>query len=321
MKVLITGAGGFVGQHLVDYLLDSGSEVVAVSRFPSARPVSCRWVLSPGTEAEWHRLLVSVTAVVHLAGLAHRAATRWDRKAHQQEMMKINFAATSELYQTASRCGVSRFLFLSSIAALTSRSVGQLGDDTPPWPISPYGISKLAADRAIEDGARNGGCPFTILRPPMIYGRGNSGNIAALTKLVKSGVPLPFRSLTNRRSFLYVGNLCDVVHRCLRSPAAANRRFLVSDGADVSTPELIRLIAASANVPCRLFSVPESVFRTIARFNPDGALAKLVGSLYLDIEPLKKALDWKPPFSVNEGLASALSAATPGPQCPPAPSS
>ena len=307
MNVLVTGAGGFIGGHLVEHLVKQGCTVTAVSRRPRMAGLRCRWLSTPQMDlsADWAPLLAGIDSVVHLAGLAHSRAAA-SSVVYQQRLQRINVDTTAALYRDSSRCGIGRFLFVSSIAALTSRSVGQLTAATPAKPSTPYGKSKLAAERAIEFGYPTWGCPYTILRPPVIYGRGNPANMHALMQLIRSGVPLPFRSLTNRRSILYVENLCDVIYRCLTTPAAANQTFLVSDGCDLSTPELICHIATAAKVPCRLFAFPEGILRFASRFNPDDSLAKLTGSLYLDIEPLKRSLSWTPLFSVSQGLARTL---------------
>jgi nucleoside-diphosphate-sugar epimerase len=264
--------------------------VVAVSRYQPAPAPNIEWKLAPELDGrtDWMPLLSGCGAVVHLAGVAHRRVT--DPNTYEAELQRVNVDATARLYAAACGAGIGRFIFVSSLAAVTSRSIGAVNARTPPCPTNPYGRS----------------IPLTVLRPPVIYGAGNPGNMERIFRLIHSGVPLPFGSLHNRRSFLYVGNLCDAVHRCLAAPTPVAGIYLLSDNRDLSTPELIQLIAEASGRRTRVWPFPASLWNLVARLQPDGTAAKLVGSLHLDVTPLINALIWSPPFTPEQGLRATL---------------
>jgi nucleoside-diphosphate-sugar epimerase len=306
MKILVTGANGFIGRHLVSTLAARGEEVVAVSRYQSTPAPGVEWRLAPelGGGTDWALLLNGCDAVVHLAGVAHRRVT--DGDAYAAELQRVNVDATARLYAAACGNGIKRFIFVSSLAAVTSRSIGLVDGATPARPTNPYGRSKLAAEQALAGREKEGGVPLIVLRPPVIYGVGNPGNMDRIFRLIRSGLPLPFGRLSNRRSFLYVGNLCDAVHKCLLAHSSIAGIYFVSDGRDLSTPELIKLIAGASGRRARLWPFPASLWSMVARFQPDGSAAKLVGSLHVDVAPLTNALKWSQPFTPEQGLRATL---------------
>lgn len=338
MKVLVTGASGFIGSHLLPVLAARGLEVVAASRTPIDSP-GANWRLAPqlGSGADWSRVLQGVDAVVHLAGYSH---IRGEGENEEILCRRINAEGTGKLVRQAGECGVQHFLFLSSCHAVAAESDEVISAETLPHPSSAYGRSKLAAEKAVREELEGTACRWTMLRPPLVYGADSNGNFSSLLKLVKAGVPLPLASVHNRRSFLYVENLIDVIAVCLGNPKAYGKVFLPSDGKDVSTPELIRAIArASASVEQgaggreqgasigeqrseagkptrnrllatryspRLFPFPESALKAMGRLPELGALQKLTSSLYVDGEPIRRELGWAPPFTMEEGLRRTL---------------
>ena len=339
LKILVTGASGFVGSHLLPVLATRGFEVVATSRTQVESP-GVRWRLAPelGLSADWSRALEGVDEVVHLAGYSQ---VRRGGKNEESLCSRVNTDGTRRLAQQAAESGVRHFVFVSSCHAVAAASEELITAGTEPHPSSAYGRSKLAAEKAVWEQLEGTECAWTILRPPAVYGPGNASNFSQLAKLVASGIPLPLTSAHNRRSFLYVENLVEVVALCLGNSQAFGKVFLPSDGEDVSTPELIRAIArASASVEqgaggreqgasigeqrseagkatrnrllatryCpRLFPFPESLLKVMGRLPGLGALRKLTSSLYVDSEPIRRDLGWTPPFTMAEGLRRTLS--------------
>ena len=341
MRVLVTGASGFVGRHLIRALRDAGHEVAACSRSRVEQP-GFFYIASPDLEpgADWAAALAGVDVVVHLAGLA--AVDGLGNSADLEgEYRKVNVEGTRALAKQAAKAGVKHFVFMSSLHAVAANSDERLSEQTEPHPVSAYGRSKLAAEKAIQEELRTSGCAWTILRPPLVYGPGNQANFGLLLKLVKTGTPLPLASVRNRRSFIYVENLVDLISKCLGNAKAFGKVYLPSDGEDVSTPELIRAIArANAGVEhgawsmehgdrgntrhafgrrsdlsplrsgsrhsARLFHFPPSLLEAAGRLPGLGALRKLTSSLYVDSEPLRRDLGWTPPFAMEEGLRRTL---------------
>ena len=254
MKILVTGASGFIGNFLLTALRDAGHEVRAASR-SRVELRGIDYVSAPelGPDADWSRALNGVDVVIHLAGRAHVPSKNADAET-EEVYFRINTEGTRALAEQAAAAGAKHFVFLSSCHAVAAESEVQITEKTQSNPLTAYGRSKLEAERAIREALANTACAWTILRPPLVYGKGNKANFGLLLKLVKSGIPLPLASVRNRRSFIYVENLVDVIVACLGNPKAFGKTYLPSDGEDVSTPELIRKIA-KANQSFQ-FSVP-----------------------------------------------------------------
>jgi len=338
LKVLVTGASGFIGSQLVPLLVSRGHQVVAASRTTVDGP-GINWRLAPelGSGADWSRALQDVDAVVHLAGHARIE----DETVNAESLCRrVNAEGTRKLARQAAQLGVRHFLFLSSVHAVAAESDAVISGATVPFPSSPYGRSKLAAEEALQQEFMGSACAWTILRPPAVYGRGQVSNFSQLAKLSASGLPLPLASVRNCRSFIYIENLVDVISTCLGNPKASGKIYLPSDGQDVSTPELIRRIAqANESVQCpvfgdsvgvnetrhtvgrggdlsavrfgsrhsaRLFPFPPSLLKAAGRLPGLGALHRLTSSLYVDSEPLRRDLGWIPPFRMEEGLRRTL---------------
>jgi nucleoside-diphosphate-sugar epimerase len=328
MRILVTGATGFIGGHSIPVLEARGHSLTLALRNPdvegrclgAGRHRGRRAVVvgEIDKQTDWREALQGADAVVHLAARAHVLDGEAD-EADEEAFMRINARGTAQLIDQAIDAGVGHFVLMSSIGAVTTASDMRVTLDTPCTPDTPYGQSKRAAERALIERATGSQMGWTILRPTLVYGPGNPGNMKRLIALVKRGVPLPLGAIQNRRSFTFVRNLVDVTAVVLSHPDAKGATFLVADGEDLSTPELIQKIALHAGVRAPLLSVPSPVIRGIARAAdawsaatgssvPFGttALRRLESSLYVDIEPLRARLDWTPPFGVDEGLRCML---------------
>lgn len=217
---------------------------------------------------------------------------------------RVNVDGTVKLARDAAARGVKRFVFLSSVKVHGERiSDRPFSEGDIAHPEDAYGISKWEAERALAQIGKDTGMEVVVLRAPLVYGPGVKANFLRLMRLVARGVPLPFASVTNLRSVLYVGNLVDAIIRSLEAPAAAGKTYLVSDGEDVSTPDLIRALAGALQVPARLFPCPVAVLRAAAAVLGRGEeMARLVGSLQVDSSRIRSELGWRPRYSLADGL-------------------
>jgi nucleoside-diphosphate-sugar epimerase len=305
--VLVTGASGFVGRHVVAALRAAGHSVRCAVRATArgrALPADIDRIEIPtiGAATDWTRALDGVGAVVHLAARAHVLEER--AADPLAAFLEVNTAGTLALARSAADAGVRRFLFLSSIKVNgESSGEGAFGADDVPAPVDPYGVSKWRAETGLADIARGSSLETTIVRPPLVYGPGVGANFLRLLRLVDRGLPLPVGGVRNARSLVSVWNLTDLLLRCLTSPHAANRTFMVSDGRDLSTAELVRMLAAALGKPARLVSVPPAALRLAARLTGQMAeYTRLCASLRVNMGATTSALDWSPPCTVEESL-------------------
>jgi nucleoside-diphosphate-sugar epimerase len=221
------------------------------------------------------------------------------------EFRHMNVAGTLNLASQAAAAGVRRFVYLSSIKVNgESTSLNRpFTSNNVPVPEDPYGISKHEAEQGLRQIEADTGMEVVILRPPLVYGPGVKGNFLRLMQAIDRRRPLPLGSIQNQRSLIYLGNLVDVIRLCLTHPKAAGKAFLVSDGDDVSTPELVRRIAAALGRRPFLLPVPVSWMRWAGRvLGKQAAVDRLLGSLCVDISPLREELGWTPPYTMQEGL-------------------
>jgi nucleoside-diphosphate-sugar epimerase len=221
------------------------------------------------------------------------------------ECRRVNVAGTLNLARQAAAAGVKRFIFLSSIKVNGEQTLpGQpFTEDDVPAPLDPYSTSKYEAEEGLRELARQTGMEVVIIRPPLVYGPGVKANFLNMMRWLHKRVPLPFASLNNRRSLVALDNLIDLIVVCLEHPAAANQTFLVSDGEDMSTTELLQRMAQALGRPARLMPIPASLLEAGAALLGRRDMAqRLCGSLQVDISKAKMLLGWNPPISVDEGL-------------------
>lgn len=307
MKVLVTGANGFVGRHLCPLLIDAGHQVVAAIRHDTAPglpdAVSCVSVgeLTPGTY--WRDALTGVDAIVHLAARTHVMV---DTAANPlMAYRRVNVEVTRRLVTEAAVLGVKRLVLMSSIKVNGEATHGRpFTADDAPAPQDPYGITKRDAESELMRGTEGTNTEPVVVRSPLVYGAGVKGNFLALMEAIAAGRVLPLGAIGNRRSLVYAGNLAGAIKCVLEHPDAAKRTFLVRDGEDLSTTALARRLAAALGVKARLLPVPAGLLRLAGRVTGRGpAMARLTGSLEIDDGPLRRDLGWQPGFSVDQGLA------------------
>jgi nucleoside-diphosphate-sugar epimerase len=315
--ILITGATGFVGRGLCSRLLAEGRDARCAVRQPSSTANSVV-VGDIGPDTDWGQALNGVDTVVHLAARVHiMEDTASDPLA---EFRRVNVDGTLNFARQAASAGVKRFVFISTVKVNGEETLPHpnplpLGEgmahcfteqDTP-HPQDPYGISKHEAEEGLRSVAEETGLEVVIIRPPLVYGPGVKGNFASMVRWVNKGIPLPLGSIHNQRSLVALDNLVDFIITCIDHPAAANQTFLVADGEDLSTTELLRRVGQAMNKPARLIPVPMSVLKVGARlFGKEAMAQRLCGNLQVDISKARKVLGWTPPVSVEEGLRRAV---------------
>jgi nucleoside-diphosphate-sugar epimerase len=302
MKVAVVGAGGFVGQPVARRLAAEGIEVRPIVRTPAGLPGER--VIADVDEADWDALLAGVDAVIHLIARVHIVHdTAEDPLADNR---RINTAGTLRIAEAAARQGAKRFVFVSTIKVNgeTSAPGRPFTADSTPMPEDAYGISKLEAERGLFELSRRSGMEVTVLRPPLVYGPRVRANFLTMMKWLRRGVPLPFGLVTgNRRSLVGIDNFVDLIRTALTHPAAPGEVFLASDGHDVSTSALLRMLAAAMGRKARLLPVPVALMRAGARALGKEAMAnRVLGSLQIDIAKTREILGWTPPVSMEEGL-------------------
>jgi UDP-glucose 4-epimerase len=310
-RVLVTGASGFVGRVVCRRLIESGYtpraglwDLKVWSALQAATPsVSEFAVLGDlGGKPNLHAALADVIAVVHLAARVH--VMRDNASDPLEEYRRINVKGTRAVALAAVEEGVRRMIFVSTAKVNGESTCGKgFSEDDPPDPQDPYAVSKWEAEEVLRFIAAKTGLEVVILRPPLVYGPGVGANFLALMKLACRGVPMPLPDTDNRRSLVGVENLADCLIRSVSHAGAANHTFMVSDGQDVSTRELVVQLARCFRQPARFLPVPEVVLRLAARLvGKRSAVDRLLGSLEIDSKKVRRTLEWEPPVTLARGL-------------------
>lgn len=307
---LVTGANGFVGKYLCAELCRRGQSVRAAVRFEAARidNVELAAVGSIGGGTDWAAALRDVDVVIHLAARVHiMRETAGDPLA---EFLEVNLHGTENLARQAVRAGVKRLVYVSSIKVNGESTVGQpFSEPDNPDPQGPYAVSKWQAEQALQRIAQETGLEVVIVRPPLVYGPGVKGNFAQMLKVLAKGIPLPLALVRNLRSLIYVENLVDALITCATHPATAGKTYLVSDGEDISTPELLRRLGRTMGHPARLFPLPPGLLKLGSMlFGKAEQVERLLGSLRVDSGKMRRELGWQPPYTLEQGLHATTAA-------------
>jgi nucleoside-diphosphate-sugar epimerase len=311
--VVVTGASGFIGRAFVARLLGMKncsmrlvSHTTNFSSFP-AENTTVHIVENFSDSAQWTEVLRDADVLVHLAGRAHVLKESIARP--ELEFNRINVKFTEVLARAAAAHSVKRLVFVSSIGVNGSQTeTGEkFSESCTPKPENAYARSKWAAEQLLVNVAQNTGMEVVIIRPPLVYGVSAPGNFGTLMRAIANSWPLPLGAVNNQRSLVALDNLVDFIVTCITHPQAANQTFLVSDGQELSTTELVRGMAQAAGVPARLLPVPVWALQAGASLLGKGdAVLRLCGNLQVDISKARSLLGWLPPVSVEEGLRRAM---------------
>jgi nucleoside-diphosphate-sugar epimerase len=309
MTVLITGANGFVGSALRERLEKDGVSVRCAVRSQKSEQDPTNEIAISGLslETDWTTALRNVECVVHLAARVHIMNDKSSDPL--AEFGRVNVEGTASLARQAAAAGVRRFIFLSSVKVngeFTEAGRPFTVDDVPD-PEDSYGISKHQAEQLLCEIASETNMELVIIRSPLVYGFGVKANFKSMMHWLSRGIPLPLAAVTeNRRSLVSLDNLVDLIVTCLKHPAAVNQTFMVSDGEDLSTADLLRRMGEAQGIPARLFYMPLPALRLGATLiGKQSIYQRLCGSLQVDISKTCQLLDWAPPISVAEGLRRA----------------
>ena len=306
--VLVTGGTGFVGAALVARLATDGRHVVRATTRTAVQSATVPHAEFVGSchlseTTSWQRALQGVNTVIHTAARVH--VMRDAAASPLAEFRRVNVDGTIALARQAADAGVRRFVFVSSIKVNgeATRPGAKFSADNPPAPVDAYGVSKLEAELALHEISRATLMEVVVVRPPLVYGPGVGANFRSILRWLGRGVPLPFGAIDNRRSIVALDNLVDLLITCIDHPAAAAKTFLVSDGHDLSTTELLRRCAKAMGRPARLLPVPVQLIDLAARCLGRAELSRrLCGSLQVDISQTRRTLDWAPPVATDDAL-------------------
>jgi nucleoside-diphosphate-sugar epimerase len=301
-RVLVTGGSGFVGQAVIPVLDAGGWGVCSASRRPDAS-LAGETIAVPDLSAktDWTEALKDCQAVVHLAGKAHILEA--SDHAAERAYFGVNAEATRRLAERAAAAGVERFVFVSTAKVHGEGRDAPYSEADPPAPENAYARSKWLAEQYLAEIGRAGAMQIVVLRPPLIYGRRVKANFLRMLGSVARGIPLPLAGISNRRSLLYAGNLADAILVSLTHKSAGGQVFLVSDGQDLSTPELWLRLAQAMGVKSRLWSFPPHILEAGARLvGRKRDAERLLGSFTVDSTAIRQTLGWMPPYTIDEGL-------------------
>lgn len=306
MNVFVTGASGFVGSELCNVLYNRGYSIRCAVREYIGSESNIIAVGDIGPHTDWSEALKGVDVVVHLAARVH--IMNESSEDPLEAFRIVNVEGTRRLAEQSAQFGIRRLVFVSSIKVNgeltgTKNNVSPFTSLDPAQPKDAYGQSKWEAEQALQKIAASTGLEVVVIRPPLVYGPGVKANFLNMMRWLNKGLPLPFGAVHNRRSLVALDNLLDLIVTCIDNPAAANQTFLVSDGEDLSTTELLQRMAAALGKPAHLLPVYAGLLRVGGVLLGKRDIAqRLLDSLQVDINKTREVLSWSPPVSVDEAL-------------------
>ncbi len=287
MRIAVTGANGFIGQELCPYLqAQLKADIVTLTRTPLV--IGNKALSFSASDEQLISTLSQVDCLIHLAAKAHSNATA-------AELERDNLILSERVARLAIAAKIPRVIYISSIKVNGDSTQGRspfIADETP-LPDDDYGRSKLASELILKKHLTNNSTELVIIRPPLVYGSNNKGNLKSLEKLIRLGLPLPFANLNNQRDLVSIENLCALISLTVAHPNAANETFLVSDGISRSTKEIVQLLAKNQHKQIRFFKMPDWVFALLTKYKPQIS-ERLTGNLQVDITKTRSLLDWSP---------------------------
>jgi nucleoside-diphosphate-sugar epimerase len=312
MRALVTGANGFIGSRLCLALANKGLQVRAVVRsgakINKSPEVETSFIDDIGPSTDWQDAMRGADIIFHLAGRVHVMSGK--SECSYEEYRQVNVEGSRRLAETAVRTGIKRIVYLSSIKVNGELSgMRAFREDDYPSPHGPYAVSKLEAEEVLGNIAAVYGMEVVIIRSPLVYGAGAKGNLLRLMRFIRRGYPLPLGNINNKRSLISLDNLVDILVLSATIRQSAGHTFLVSDGMDVSTSDLVAMTAESMGQKRRLIPFPHRLFSTVSGLSQ--ALSaiddRLTGSLAIDSSKIREILKWRPPQTVKEGIDSMVS--------------
>lgn len=302
--VMITGSNGFVGSHLCDYLKKKGINVIKVSRSKiNGKNINFDF----RNHIDWTESLLNVKCIIHTAAKVH--ILKRENKKLEDEYDKINYFGSINLAKQAAKCGVKRFIYLSTakVGGDVTKPGHPMNEKTRGLVSDPYSYSKLKTEKELLNISKNTEMEVVIIRPPLVYGPNVKANFYSMIKWLNRGVPLPFSNIKNKRSLIFIENLSNFIYLSIDSVKAKNQIFLVSDDEDISTSSLLKKISIKLNIKNRLFYLPSRliliIFSIIGR---QSIYKRLYGNLQLDISKAKNLMNWKPIVSMSDGLDETI---------------
>ena len=300
-KIIISGASGFIGKHLIASIPNNSFRIYKISRYKTDSNMNELIIPDINEKVLWKDHLNDTKYIIHLAACAH--ISNKDVTA-LNKFRTLNTRGTLHFAKEAALAGVKRFIFISSIGVNGTYSTIPFKNTDTPQPTEAYSVSKLDAEIGLRKISKQSGMEIVIIRPPLVYGPNAPGNFGKLIKLINSKLPLPLGAIHNKRSLVALDNLVDLIVTCIEHPKAANQTFLVSDDADVSTTELLQKMAEAMGKKAWLLPIPESWLRVCAKIvGKEDIISRLCGSLQVDIQHTKDTLNWHPPVTMSEQLA------------------
>jgi len=306
-KFLVTGSSGFIGSRLCSTMATKGFSIRAVKRNEdSILPSCCKDFVLIGeraSSAEWSLALNGIDVIIHLAGRAH--VMKEDHESPLEEYRRINVEGTRKIVEAAANKSIKRIIYLSTIKVNGESTAGKPFDESDlPEPQDAYARSKFEAEECMKEISEMHGIEFVVLRSPLVYGPGVKGNLLKLMKYIKRGMPLPLGGLENKRSMISLDNLVDALILSGTRAECAGHTFLISDGNDLSTTQLVRTIATAMDRNIRLMPYPKALFSIASWLRPSfrSLSERLAGSLVVNSSKFRRMLQWTPPQTIADGV-------------------